>query len=159
MSRRSGAAGVPRLSSGVCILLAAALLLGAPATVLAGTTPTATPNTTNPFSPGIPIPQATTTTPTTASTPSVGQTTTSSSSSSGLSGTDAIVIGIVAAVVLGGIAFFIWHDARHRAPVHSTAGNAEGLPGTATRGSKAPPKTRKLSQAERRRRKRGRAKR
>jgi hypothetical protein len=57
-------------------------------------------------------------------------------------------------VVLGGIAFFIWRDARRRAP-------ARGGEGYEIRrsGSKRPPKPRKLSPAERKRRKRGRARR
>ena len=55
------------------------------------------------------------------------------------------------------LSFFIWRDARRRAPVRADAlatGEGRGKPG-----SKPPPKPRKLSQAERRRRKRGRAKR
>jgi hypothetical protein len=62
-------------------------------------------------------------------------------------------------VVLTGIAFFIWRDARRRAPVRGTADATAGMPGGPSRGSKAPPKPRKLSPAERRRRKRGRAQR
>jgi hypothetical protein len=64
-----------------------------------------------------------------------------------------IVIGAI--VVLGGIAVFIWRDARRRAPVRA----AEAGVGDAGRrtGSKAPPKQRKLSAAERKRRKRGKA--
>ena len=61
---------------------------------------------------------------------------------------------IGAVVVLGGIAFFIWRDARRRAPARP----AEALGGTGRRaGSKPPPKPRKLSAAERKRRKRGKA--
>jgi hypothetical protein len=57
-------------------------------------------------------------------------------------------------IVLGGIAFFIWRDARRRAPVRT----AEAGVGSGRRtGSKPPPKPRKLSPAERRRRKRGKA--
>ena len=63
-----------------------------------------------------------------------------------------IVLGAV--IVLGGIAFFIWRDARRRAPVRT----ADVYDGAGRRsGSKAPPKPRKLSQAERKRRKRGKA--
>ena len=114
-------------------------------------------DTTNPFSPGVPISPQTTPTAT-ASTPTVAQTTTSTSSSSGLSGTGAIEVAIVAVLVLGGIAVFIWRDARHRAPLRRTAaGDVAGMPGSAGRATKAPPKPRKLSPAERRRRKRGRA--
>ena len=57
-------------------------------------------------------------------------------------------------MLIGGISFFIWRDARRRAPVrhaHATA----GVGGRA--GSKRPIKPRKLSAAERRRRKRGKA--
>ena len=136
-----------------------AVLAGLPATALAGTTSTPSPDTTNPFSPGVPIPQATAPS-TTATTPTVLQTTTSGSSSSGLSSTSAIEVAIVAVIVLGGIALFIWRDARRRAPLRRTAaGDVVGMPGTSSRATKAPPKPRKLSPAERRRRKRGRAKR
>jgi hypothetical protein len=62
-----------------------------------------------------------------------------------------IALGAVA--VLGGIAYFIWRDARRRAPVKSSA-----LPiGSPRTGTKPKPKPRKLSPAERKRRKRGRA--
>jgi hypothetical protein len=114
----------------------------------------------NALTPGLPQPQATiptTSTPAPA-TPVVPQTsTTSSGSSSGLSGTNAIAIAIGAVIVLGGIAYFIWWDARKRAPKRGHLATASaGLPGRRA-GSKAPPKPRKLSPAERRRRKRGRA--
>jgi hypothetical protein len=62
------------------------------------------------------------------------------------------VVGAI--VVLGGIAFFIWRDARRRAPVKA---GAVGTDGRGRTGSKPPPKPRKLSPAERKRRKRGRA--
>jgi hypothetical protein len=59
-------------------------------------------------------------------------------------------------VLLAGISFFIWRDARRRAPVRP--GMAHAVAGDGARsGSKARPKPRKLSPAERRRRKRGRA--
>jgi hypothetical protein len=121
----------------------------------ASSTP-AVPDTTNPFSPGVPISPATVPS-TTTTTPTVVQTTGTSNGGSGLSGTNAIEIALVAVVVLTGIALFIWRDARRRAPVRSTADATAGMPGSASRGSKAPPKSRKLSAAERRRRKRGRA--
>jgi hypothetical protein len=102
----------------------------------------------NPLAPGLPQPSATIpTTPTPT-------TTTSSTSGSGLSGSSTIVIAIGALVLIGGIAMFIWRDARRRAPVrhaHATAGVG------ARSGSKRPVKPRRLSAAERRRRKRGRA--
>jgi hypothetical protein len=66
----------------------------------------------------------------------------------------AIAIGAI--VVLGGISYFIWWDARKRAPVRQRA--AEAIAGAGGRsGSKPRPKPRKLSPAERRRRKRGKA--
>jgi hypothetical protein len=143
-------------STRVIALLCATALLGAlPAIALgAGSTSTvaaALPDSTSPFSPGVPATPVPTTT-TTATTPVVS--TSSSSSGGGLSGESALFIAIGALIVLGGIAYFIWHDARRHAPVSATdlsvtAGGRSG--------SKAPPKSRKLSAAERRRRKRGRA--
>ena len=114
----------------------------------------------NALTPGLPQPQATIPTTTTpqAATPTLPLTsTTSGGSSSGLSGTGAIAIAIGAAVVLGGISYFIWWDSRKRAPKRGRLAEAGvGLAGRRA-GSKAPPKSRKLSPAERRRRKRGRA--
>jgi hypothetical protein len=98
------------------------------------------------------IPTTATATPTVISTG-----TASTSGSSGLSGNSAIAIAIGAFVVLGGISYFIWRDARRRAPVTARAAaerDRQNVPG-----SRAPPKARKLSAAERKRRKRGRAKR
>jgi hypothetical protein len=83
--------------------------------------------------------------------------TASTAGGGGLSGTSAIAIAIGAFAVLGGISYFIWRDARRRAPVavrSAANGDRQTRPG-----SKAPPKARKLSAAERKRRKRGRAKR
>lgn len=93
---------------------------------------------------------------TTSTTPTVVNTSTSTAGGAGLSGggTLAIVVGAVA--ILGGISYFIWRDARRRAPVK---GNDPGGFEIRRSGSKAPPKPRKLSPAERRRRKRGRARR
>jgi hypothetical protein len=107
----------------------------------------------NPLAPGLPAPTGPT--PTTSTPPIVAPTTTSATSSgSGLSGSAAIIIALGAIALLAGIAYFIWRDARRRAPVrgaHATAGvGARG-------GSKRAIKPRKLSPAERRRRKRGRA--
>jgi hypothetical protein len=102
-------------------------------------------------SPGA-IPTTTTATPTVISTA-----TASTSGSSGLSGNSAIAIAVGAFIVLGGISYFIWRDARRRAPVTARAAaerDRQNVPG-----SRAPPKARKLSAAERKRRKRGRAKR
>jgi hypothetical protein len=108
---------------------------------------------TNPLAPGFPQPGASTPTTTTA-TPTI-TTTATAGSGSGFSGSSAILIAIGALVVLGGISFYIWRDARRRAPVRH---HAPLLPGdTRKSGSKQRAKPRKLSPAERRRRKRGRA--
>jgi predicted PurR-regulated permease PerM len=116
----------------------------------AGAAAAANPN--NPLS-AFPQPQIATTPTQTA--PAIANSTTNSAGSSSLSGNSAIVIAVGALVVLGLISFFIWRDARRRAPVTSGAGGFD----VKRSGSKAPPKPRKLSPAERRRRKRGRARR
>lgn len=109
--------------------------------------------TSSPFTPGIPQNQATVPTTTT---PAVSTASTSSSGDSGLSGSSAIAIGIGALVLIAGISLFIWRDARRRAPVrHRAAAATAG--GGGRPGSKQRQKPRKLSPAERRRRKRGRA--
>ena len=108
----------------------------------------------NPLSPGFPQPSVSIPTTTTAT--STVQTTATAGSGSAFSGSSAIIIAIGAIVVLGGIALFIWRDARRRAPKgHRTLApiDAEGK----RAGSKPRPKPRKLSPAEKRRRKRGRA--
>lgn len=110
--------------------------------------------TSNPLTPGFPQPSVST--PTTTTAPPTIQTTTTAGSGSGFSGSSAILIAIGAIVVLGGISYFIWRDARRRAPKgHRTLApiDVEGR----RAGSKARPKPRKLSPAEKRRRKRGRA--
>lgn len=115
--------------------------------------------TSNPFS----VPGSQPATPTTSAAPTTSVATstgtgTASTGGSGLSGTDAIIIAAGAAVLLGGISFFIWTDARKRAPVRHRAAVAGAGAGEGTRGgSKPKPKPRKPSPAERRRRKRGRA--
>lgn len=129
----------------------AALMLSSPALAQSGS------GSANPFTPGAPSG------PLSPLTPSVPQAPTpitptplpnTSTSGGALSGTDAVLIGIGALVVLGGISLFIWYDARRRAPIrHRTAAATAGGPG----GSRPRPKSRKLSPAERRRRKRGRA--
>ena len=147
-----------------------ALLVASPAVAFAATTAKATstaaatsqtpvvpalPDGTSPFSPGVPISPATSTA---ASTPTIVQGTSTSSSGGGISSSDALLIAIGAVVVLGGVCLFIWRDARRHAPIKHGHGlnAAEALGGTRS-GSKAPPKPRKLSAAERKRRKRGRA--
>jgi hypothetical protein len=107
----------------------------------------------NPLAPGIPAAPVTTPPPT----PTVAnQPTTSSPGGSGLSGGAAIGIAIGAIVLLVGISLFIWRDARRRAPVKHHAAHADAGIGVRS-GSKRAPKPRKLSPAERRRRKRGKA--
>jgi hypothetical protein len=107
----------------------------------------------NPLTPGFPQPSVSTTTTTAA--PTV-QTSATAGGGSGFTGTSAIIIALGAIVVLGGISFYIWRDARRRAPKgHRLVApiDAEGR----RAGSKSRPKPRKLSAAEKRRRKRGRA--
>jgi hypothetical protein len=143
----------------VAALLAATLTCSAAvpavATAASGTAPAVPVPTTSssPLAPGLPVSP----TPSTASsaTPTVIQTSaTNTSGSSSLSGSGVLFIAIGAIVVLGGISFFIWRDARRRAP----ARGGEGYE-IHRSGSKRPPKPRKLSPAERKRRKRGRARR
>lgn len=108
---------------------------------------------TNPLEPG--FPQQSVSVPTTTATPTI-TTTATAGGGSGFSGSSAIIIAIGALVVLGGISVFIWRDARRRAPVRHRA-NAESIDQGRRSGSKQRAKPRKLSPAERRRRKRGRA--
>jgi hypothetical protein len=145
------------LALGLVTVLVAApgVILGAaPVAMAAGSSGavTALPGGTSPFSPGVPLSPATTPT---ATAPAVVPTpTTAAGGGGGLSGTNAVLIAIGAVIVLGGIAYFIWRDARRHAPVrHAAVAEAAG----ARSGSKRPVKSRKLSPAERRRRKRGRA--
>lgn len=154
-----------RFRAALVALLGAALLLPSAAAAASSTaattaTPPATPVTpsfggqgSNPLSPGFPQPSVSIPTTTTA-TPTVAGTTTAGSGS-GFSGNAPFIIAIGAIIVLGGISFYIWRDARRRAPVHARAGGPidEGR----RAGSKPRPKSRKLSAAERKRRKRGRA--
>jgi hypothetical protein len=109
--------------------------------------------TTNPF-----VPFVQPTASTTPTQPSVLNpvTTTNSTGSGSLSSGGVIAIGAGAVIVLGGISFFIWYDARRRAPVRSRAAAVAAGAGSRP-GSKQRVKPRKLSPAERRRRKRGRA--
>jgi hypothetical protein len=132
----------------LCAAIAALVALGClPAPTLAATT-------TSPFSLG--VPQSTTSASATGNTGTAITTvgTSSSSSGSGLSGGTAIAIGVGALALIAGISFFIWYDARRRAPVraHAAAAPRPNVPGS----KRAKP--RKLSPAEKRRRKRGRAK-
>jgi hypothetical protein len=141
-SRRAHAVA---LLAGLSLTLSAAPALGATTTA-------------NPFAPGIPQSQATVPTPSTQSIQTLG--TTSTATDTGLSGGGIVAIAVGALVILGGIAFYIWYDARRRAPVRSHAGAHDaGLAGAGKTGSKQRAKPRKLSKAEQRRRKRGRARR
>lgn len=95
-------------------------------------------------------------TPQTTPTPVFPSNSSGNSSGGGLSGFDAILIAVIALALMGGIWMFVVRDARTRtgrdpAPVDDpfAAGRRKG--------SKAPHKPRKLTLAERKRRKRGRA--
>ncbi len=109
----------------------------------------------NPNNPLSAFPQPQINTAPTQTAPVVPSVTTTSRGASSLSGNSALVIAIGALIVLGAISLYIWRDARRRAPVTSGAGGFD----VRRSGSKAPPKSRKLSPAERRRRKRGKARR
>jgi hypothetical protein len=128
--------------------------LAAPAALAAGTSGTslgaASANTAPNF--GLSSGGAATTPATTTATP-----VTTTSSSGGLSSLDGVVIIVVAALLLGGVAFWIWYDSRgHAARVGH--GKDDAMFGQrAHAGSKTPHKPRKLKPAERKRRKRGRA--
>ena len=126
--------------------LVVAVMLAAPGVAVAA--PPA-----NPFAPLPATPQQT---PTQAP-PTVIQTSSNPASSpgGGLSSGAAVAIGVGALAILLGIAGFIWYDARRRAPVRRRT--AEATAGGSSPGSKRAPKSRKLSPAERKRRKRGRA--
>jgi hypothetical protein len=150
-SSHSRSAGTLRALSRILAgtLAAAALMPCADALAAGGgVTLNATPPPITPFTP-------TTPSVSTPTTPTVAAPTTTSSGSGGLSGGAAVAIGIGALVVLGGISFFIWRDARRRAPVRHRVALGPGEGGRA--GTRPKPKPRKLSPAERRRRKRGRA--
>jgi hypothetical protein len=141
MRRRGIATALPAVLIG--------LLLSAPGALAQGSATLpgqGSGNSLTPFTPQGPTPTQTATTPAVVSTSTTG---------GGLTGTDGVAIGIGAMLVLGGISFFIWRDARKRAPVrqHAATAAAGGGPGPRQR----PQKSRKLSPAERRRRKRGRA--
>ena len=150
MGRRSAALALAAWVSAALAWPAAALLWPAAALAQGSATPliqqSGSANPLSPFNNQAPVAPTTTTTPTVT-------TATTSTSGGTLSGTDGVAIGIGAVLVLGGISFFIWRDARRRAPVRQRAtAVAAGGPGARQR-----TKGRKLSPAERRRRKRGKA--
>jgi hypothetical protein len=129
----------------VVLAAVASAALACPAAALAQTT------TSNPFNEALPTPSVSTTT----TVPTISTSATAGSGSA-FTGNSAIIIGICALVVLGGISLYIWRDARKRAPVRHRPG--ESPDGSGPRyGTKPRAKPRKLSPAERRRRKRGRA--
>jgi hypothetical protein len=150
------AASVAATKSTATVTATAAAKSTATPTATAAATPASPTPQTSPLSPGVtpvsPVPLPTTT----AAPPVVSNVSTSTAGGSNLSSGSALAIVLGAAIVLGGIAFFIWRDARRRAPVRATEG---GFDASRRAGSKAPPKPRKLSNAERKRRKRGRARR
>jgi hypothetical protein len=134
----------------------AAAGLTAPAAFAAGSTSTAATTTPATTTPGFGLSNAeqNAVTPTTNNVAPA----TTTSGSGGLSGADAVIIGIVGVGVLFGIAFFVWRDARGHAARVGHGTDSESMFGKrAHAGSKAPPKARKLTAAERKRRKRGRA--
>ena len=144
------------------LLIAVALLgLAVPAVAqAAGTTaapsPSAVNNATSPFSFGVPNSAATATATTPA--PTVLTSVSSSSGTGNFSGLDALLIAAGVALVIAGIAVYVWRDARSAARHLHRAGLAGSGPVTGTRpGSKSAPRPRKLSAQEKRRRKRGRA--
>jgi hypothetical protein len=84
---------------------------------------------------------------------------TSTSGSGGLSGFDAVLIGVIVVLVLVGISFWVWYDARSNVAQLRHGGGAASDPmfSRSHPGSKAAAKPRKPKPAERKRRKRGRA--
>jgi hypothetical protein len=107
---------------------------------------------TNPLS-GLPTPGGTPTSTTAAPPPAVVNTTAGAGGGGGISSGSAIGIAVAAFVIIAGIAIAIMRDARRRVK-HD---KPQTPPEERVPGSKRPPKARKLSSAERRRRKRGRA--
>lgn len=138
--------GAPRRARALRLLgcLLVVYSLGPPAALAAGPS--------NPFAP---FQQTTPPTVSSTQTPAL-QLTTTTSSGGNLSGSSAIAIAVGAFLVLGGISLFIWRDARRHAHVRRRPAPAMSAGPSGRPGSKRE-KPRKLSPAERRRRKRGRA--
>jgi hypothetical protein len=153
--RGRAAVAAALLALAVCAPAAVGASTAGQATVAApaatASTPLNLPGTTSPFSPGVPVSPVTSSTSTT--TPVI--TSTSTSGGGGLSGSDAILIAVGALVVLIGVSAFIWRDARRHAPVKQGADRLSL--DSSRRTTKAAHKPRKLSPAERKRRRRGRA--
>jgi hypothetical protein len=140
------------MAAGLAGVLLAVSAVALPSVAL-GTSNPLSASPTNPFSPG--VPQTPAQAPTTTAPPVVQTTATTSGSSTGLSGSSGLIIVAAAVVLLCAISYFIWRDARRRAPIRHRAVEATAAGNRS--GSKAKTKPRKLSPAERRRRKRGRA--
>jgi hypothetical protein len=100
---------------------------------------------------GLTVPGGATPVPTQTVPPVVVNTTAGAGSGGGISSTTAIGIAVAAFVIIAAILFAVMRDARSRLP-KAHGPSEERIPG-----SKRPPKARKLSAAERKRRKRGRA--
>lgn len=143
MARRRAALAVVTLVVALTLAPAGALAQGGSGTPL-------NQGGSSPLSPLTPQPVV----PTTPTVTTVAPLTQTSGSGGGLTGTDGVLIGIGAVLVLGGISFFIWRDARRRAPVRQRPATAGADGGTGPRQRQKP---RKLSPAERKRRKRGKA--
>jgi hypothetical protein len=82
-------------------------------------------------------------------------TTTTSTTGTGLSGGDGLLIGVIVLALLIGIAVFVMRDARSHTVNDPDVSDDPFA--SKRKGSKAPPKSRKLKPAERKRRKRSRA--
>jgi hypothetical protein len=143
------------------VLVALALLVSAPAAFAGSTTTSSTTTGTstqtlslpgsNPLSPGIPDTGGQT--PTTSVV-----TTTTTTGGGGLGQAGTILLIVFGGLILLGIPFYIWFDARRKAAkIHHGLGPSSSGTGPVRKGSQAPPKSRKLSAAERKRRKRGKA--
>jgi hypothetical protein len=87
--------------------------------------------------------------------PPVASSTTTTSN--GLSSFDGLLIAIIAVLVLGGIAFYVWYDSRGAAAMIGHHASDDSMFARQHAGSKAQRKPRKHKVAERKRRKRGRA--
>ena len=145
----AGVLGRPRRTAaavlGLALVLLLALVLVVPGAALAVTSTAA-----NPIGSGLPASPGNAVTTATATSPQIVATTTASSGA-GVAGGEAIAIAAAALIIIVGIGYAILRDARRRTkrgPVKDTLDR--------TPGSQRPPKGRKLSSAERKRRKRGR---
>ena len=120
---------------------------GTPSTGLPGSSASTGPSFSLANGGAAPAPQTTT----------VAPVTTTATSSGGLSSLDAAIIAVVGVLTLGGVAFWIWYDARGHAARVGHGRDDALFAARAHAGSKSPRKPRKLTPAERKRRRRGRA--